>query len=139
MTNEPPRRRLFAPEPPTPLQPPVPSGLSAPGQGASPAVAAPLPPDPGEALHTPGEAYPEVAAWAASLPPGTTGTAAELLPAFLAWGAPSHTRYSAPWTPIALGLSLAKLRDLVANGRYLRRSRTRAGVNVWTVEAVPPR
>ncbi len=136
MHDAPPRRRLFSPESPTHLQPlGSPSGLPAPNEGALPASAPCWDPDPADAPHTPGEAYPEVASWAASLPAGAIGTAAELLPLFLAAGAPSLTRYGAPWSARVLGIALARLRDRVVAGRFLRRYRTRGGVNVWEVVA----
>jgi hypothetical protein len=108
-------------DPPTPLNPPAFAATS----------------DPADAPHTPGEAYPEVTAWLATLAPGTRGTAAELLPAFLAGGAPSLTRYGAPWSPGALGASLARLAGRHVAGRYLRRYTTRTGVALWEVVAVP--
>jgi hypothetical protein len=115
-------------DPPTPPKPPDLAALPAPDTGASP--------DPADAPHTPGEAYPEVTTWLATLAPGTRGTAAELLPAFLAAGAPSLTRYGAPWSPGALGASLARLAGRHVAGRYLRRYRTRTGVALWEVVAV---
>jgi hypothetical protein len=135
MPNVPQRRHLFGPESPTPSQPPAP--LSAPSVGASPAVAAPASLDPFDLPHVPGEAYPEVTAWVATLAPGTIGTAAQLLPSFLLSGVPPRTRYAVPWTSTVLGIALARLRDRHVAGRYLRRYKTRTGVALWEVVAVP--
>jgi hypothetical protein len=65
-----------------------------------------------------------VAAWLATVPPGTRGTAAELLPGLLA----SHTSSMAPQTPAALGAALARL----GVPRTLR-----SGVSTWALAPCP--
>lgn len=71
-------------------------------------------------------------AWVSFAPLGTTGTAKELLPAFLATD-PAH----AEWTPISFGMALSSIRDRIVSGRCLVRSRDRKGLSVFTVTAFP--
>jgi len=65
-----------------------------------------------------------VARWLATLPPGTRGTAAELLPAFLT----ASSQPSAVRTPSRLGYVLARLKT----PRTLR-----GGVAVWALAPAP--
>ena len=65
-----------------------------------------------------------VVAWLATVPPGTRGTAAELLPGFLA----SRPSPLAPQTPIPLGQALARLEV----PRTLR-----SGVSTWALAPCP--
>jgi hypothetical protein len=71
-------------------------------------------------------------AWVRFAPLGTTGTAKELLPAFLATD-PAH----AEWTPISFGMGLSKIRDRIVSGRFLLRTRDRKGRSIFTVEVFP--
>lgn len=88
-------------------------------------------------LHLRHEPAHEVSAWAATVPPGTRGTAAELLPLFLTSGPPAGTCYGVPWSPGSLGASLARLLGRVLDGRAVTRRLNRKGVSVYTVEAAP--
>ncbi len=88
------------------------------------------------ATHLSHAAAPEVAAWVASAPLGTTGTSAELLPAFLASSPTTITCYGVAWSAGSLGASLARLRDLHVAGRKLTRAINRKGVSIWSVVAV---
>lgn len=80
--------------------------------------------------HPPGAVPPDVAAWAATVPAGTTGTASALLPLYLASGAPPRTCYGPPWSPNALGMALTKLCARAASG--VSRVRNRTGTAVYT-------
>jgi hypothetical protein len=73
-------------------------------------------------------------AWVASAPLGTTGTAKDLLPVFLASDvAPPGVA----WTPVSFGMALSRIRDRITHGRCLTRELTRKGLSVFTVRAFP--
>jgi hypothetical protein len=94
-------------------------------------------------LRTSGASEPDrgsgaaLVSWLAAVPLDTTGSAAALLPAFLA-AAPPPRLDGGTWTPQTFGRVLASIRDRHIQGRVLCRRADRKGVYVYTVEAVPP-
>lgn len=76
--------------------------------------------------------------WLAAQPVGTTGSAAALLPSFLASQPAPPPPNGTTWTPAIFGRVLGHIRDAHLDGRVLRRHADRKGVYVYTVEAVPP-
>jgi hypothetical protein len=82
--------------------------------------------------HERGGVPSEVIRWVAALPSGTSGTAGELLPSFLASGAPPRTGYGAPWSAVSLGLYLARLCKLAPRGvTRVSRVTNRKGNALW--------
>ncbi len=74
--------------------------------------------------------------WLAAQPIGVTGSAAALMPGFLATS-PAPPPRAANWTPPIFGRALAPLCEQWLYGRVLRRRADRKGVYVYTVDAVP--
>lgn len=74
--------------------------------------------------------------WLAAQPVGLTGSAADLLPGFLASDPPPPPN-GTTWTPVTFGRVLGHIQGAHLDGRVLRRRADRKGVYVYTVEAVP--
>ncbi len=66
--------------------------------------------------HPVGSAPADVARWAATVPPGTTGRASELLEAFLEAGGAPWSPFAARWSSVSFGMALTRLVGLQPYG-----------------------
>ncbi len=73
----------------------------------------------------PGQPHPRIARWAASLPPGTSGTAANLLAEHAAPA--DRLGLAPPWTPTDIGVAL---RAMAPTGAARRRAH---GSKAWVI------